>query len=179
MRGAARVVVRNVQSAPSRSAATAAGAKNSFLAPEHTRLSGLSTVHDPWTNKGTGFPMPERDRLRIRGLVPPRTLTLETQALKVKDVLDRKVDDLEKHSFLADLQVRNETLYFRLLLVRRGWGSCDGWQTLSTRSRSTRATARAAQPLTQHCTLCRAPLRRTTSRSSRRSSTRRPLAARV
>ena len=38
-----------------------------FIKPEFTRLTGLSTVHDPWTNKGTGFPMPERDRLRIRG----------------------------------------------------------------------------------------------------------------
>ena len=84
--------------------------------PEFTRLSGLPTVHDPWTNKGTGFPIPERDRLRIRGLVPPRTLSLETQALKVKHILDKKVDALEKNTFLADLQDRNETLYFRILL---------------------------------------------------------------
>ena len=73
-------------------------------------------MHDPWTNKGTGFPIPERDRLRIRGLVPPRTLSLETQALKVKHILDKKVDALEKNTFLADLQDRNETLYFRILL---------------------------------------------------------------
>ena len=29
--------------------------------------------------QGTAFPMPERDRLGIRGLVPPRALTLDIQ----------------------------------------------------------------------------------------------------
>ena len=60
--------------------------------------------------------MPERDRLGIRGLVPPRTLTLEVQAAKVKSAIDLKTDPLEKHTFLAELQDRNEVLYFRILM---------------------------------------------------------------
>ena len=54
--------------------------------------------------------------MNIRGLVPPRTLTLPVQAVKVKSAIDSRTDALEKHSFLADLQDRNEVLYFRLLI---------------------------------------------------------------
>ena len=41
-------------------------------------------IQDPTVNKGTGFTYPERDRLRIRGLVPPRQLPMDTQAQKVR-----------------------------------------------------------------------------------------------
>ena len=54
----------------------------SYAPPVLSRHSGRRIVHDPIYNKGTGFPYPERDALRIRGLVPPRMLALETQAQK-------------------------------------------------------------------------------------------------
>ena len=38
---------------------------------------------DPLTNKGTSFPIGERDRLGIRGLLPPRIIDFETQQKKV------------------------------------------------------------------------------------------------
>lgn len=41
--------------------------------------SGMELLHDPWFNKGTAFPDSERDRLGLRGLLPPRGLTLEKQ----------------------------------------------------------------------------------------------------
>ncbi|KAJ9525209.1 hypothetical protein QJQ45_020740, partial [Haematococcus lacustris] len=41
---------------------------------------GMELLHDPWFNKGTAFPLSERDRLGLRGLLPPRGLALETQA---------------------------------------------------------------------------------------------------
>jgi hypothetical protein len=87
-----------------------------WLEPTYIRRRGLGVVHDPWCNKGTGFPLPERDRLRIRGLVPPRTLTLETQAEKILAAINEKPTPMDKNTFLADLQDRNETLYFRLLI---------------------------------------------------------------
>ncbi len=73
-------------------------------------------VHDPWTNKGTGFTTAERDRLRIRGLVPPRTLSLAVQAQKILHALNGKTDALDKAMFLSDLQDRNETLFYRVLI---------------------------------------------------------------
>lgn len=40
---------------------------------------GMDLIHDPLYNKGTGFPYAERDRLNIRGLVPPRLYTIEVR----------------------------------------------------------------------------------------------------
>lgn len=73
-------------------------------------------MQDPVINKGTGFPYPERDRLRIRGLVPPRLLGLETQAQKVWHSVQQVPGAIEKYMFLSGLQDRNETLFFKVLL---------------------------------------------------------------
>lgn len=71
-------------------------------------------VHDPWTNKGTGFTLPERDRLGIRGLVPPRTLPMDVQTAKIMAAVDARTDPMEKAMYLSDLMDRNETLFFRV-----------------------------------------------------------------
>ena len=88
----------------------------SFQPVMRTRLRGLEIVQSPLSNKGTGFSAAERDRLRIRGLVPPRTLSLEVQAQKIMHAIDGKTDALEKSAYLSDLQDRNETLFFRVLM---------------------------------------------------------------
>ena len=44
-----------------------------FLKAEIVRKTGKNLLSDPLFNKGLGFPRPERDRLGIRGLVPPST----------------------------------------------------------------------------------------------------------
>lgn len=46
---------------------------------------GLDLVHDPLYNKGTGYDMPERDRLGLRGLVPPRMLDMEVRHPATRD----------------------------------------------------------------------------------------------
>ncbi|KAL6494031.1 hypothetical protein OROGR_031940 [Orobanche gracilis] len=40
---------------------------------------GTDILHDPWFNKDTGFPLTERDRLGLRGLLPPRVISFEQQ----------------------------------------------------------------------------------------------------
>lgn len=40
---------------------------------------GMELLLDPWYNKGSAFPVSERDRLGLRGLLPPRGLNLEKQ----------------------------------------------------------------------------------------------------
>ncbi len=42
-----------------------------YLRAEIVRKKGRSLVSDPISNKGLGFPYSERDRLSIRGLLPP------------------------------------------------------------------------------------------------------------
>ncbi|MBI5420365.1 MAG: NAD-dependent malic enzyme, partial [Deltaproteobacteria bacterium] len=44
---------------------------------------GVDLLHDPVLNKGTAFTEAERDALGLRGLLPPRVSTLETQVMRV------------------------------------------------------------------------------------------------
>jgi hypothetical protein len=44
-----------------------------YLKAEIVRKKGKNMLSDPLFNKGLAFPLAERDRLGIRGLVPPTT----------------------------------------------------------------------------------------------------------
>ena len=39
--------------------------------------TGLELLQNPFLNKGTAFTEAERDGLKLRGLLPPRVLTME------------------------------------------------------------------------------------------------------
>jgi hypothetical protein len=53
--------------------------KKSFIEPLLVEKKGVDLIHDPIYNKGTAYPYSERDRLNIRGLVPPRCTTIEVR----------------------------------------------------------------------------------------------------
>lgn len=75
--------------------------------------SGIDVLHDPALNKSTAFTEEEREALNLRGLLPPRVATMETQITRVLGNLRRKTSDLEKYIFLIALQDRNERLFYR------------------------------------------------------------------
>ena len=77
---------------------------------------GEDLLHDPVWNKGTAFTLTERDALGIRGLLPPRTCTLDEQLLRVMENYRSKPTDLEKFIYLTALHDRNETLYYRVVV---------------------------------------------------------------
>jgi malate dehydrogenase (oxaloacetate-decarboxylating)(NADP+) len=60
--------------------------------------------------------MAERERLSIRGLVPPKCQEMEKQLLRVKRNLDNCGSSLDKFVFLAALHDRNETLFYKLVM---------------------------------------------------------------
>jgi malate dehydrogenase (oxaloacetate-decarboxylating)(NADP+) len=78
--------------------------------------AGTTLLQTPLLNKGTAFTAAERDRLGLRGLLPPHVNTMADQAARVMENFGRKTDDLERYVHLASLQDRNETLFYRLLV---------------------------------------------------------------
>jgi malate dehydrogenase (oxaloacetate-decarboxylating)(NADP+) len=77
---------------------------------------GAALLHDPSRNKGTAFTEEERDRLGLRGLLPPRVNTQDQQVMRVLENYRNKPTDLEKYIYLTSLHDRNETLFFRVVM---------------------------------------------------------------
>ncbi len=77
---------------------------------------GTELLTDPCLNKGTAFDEEERDAFGLRGLLPAAVRTLEEQVAIEIDRIRSLGDDLGKYIALADLQDRNETLFYRTLV---------------------------------------------------------------
>lgn len=91
--------------------------KPTFLAPLLTRKSGSDLLNDPMTNKGTAFSFSERERLGVRGLLPPCRLSIDEQARRVmRSYNDDNETSMQKYVYLNALQDRNETLFYRVLM---------------------------------------------------------------
>ena len=71
-----------------------------------TRQYGVDILHDPLWNKGTAFDLEERDRLGLRGLLPPDVRTIEEQMARVKAHLDLEPTSEKKNMYLQDLANR-------------------------------------------------------------------------
>lgn len=66
-------------------------------------------------NKGLAFNHQERDRLYLRGLLPPAVLSQEIQAERVLLNIRGMDSDIQKVTYLLALQERNERLFFHVL----------------------------------------------------------------
>jgi malate dehydrogenase (oxaloacetate-decarboxylating) len=76
---------------------------------------GAALLADPLTNKGTAFTAAERDALDLDGLLPPAVCSMAQQLDRVYQSFQRKQTPLERYIYLAALQDRNETLFYRLV----------------------------------------------------------------
>lgn len=118
----ARFAASNVRSSSQRRFFSAAAIPGACIV--HKR--GADILHDPWFNKDTGFPLTERDRLGLRGLLPPRVISFEQQYDRFMESyrsLEKNtqgqpysVVSLAKWRILNRLHDRNETLYYRVLI---------------------------------------------------------------
>ncbi|MCA9867671.1 MAG: NAD-dependent malic enzyme [Anaerolineae bacterium] len=77
---------------------------------------GVALLHDPLLNRGTGFTEAERRAFDLNGLLPPRVLSMQEHAARILENFHKKPTDLEKYVYMSDLEDRNETLFYRILI---------------------------------------------------------------
>src|SRR5271163_2465704 len=87
---------------------------SSTTKPRHA--TGYELLHNPRLNKGTAFTEAERRAWGIEGLLPPAVLPMELQVARRHDEIARLDNDLQKYLVLSDLQARNETLFYAVLM---------------------------------------------------------------
>jgi malate dehydrogenase (oxaloacetate-decarboxylating) len=78
-------------------------------------MRGADLIRNPALNKGTGFPLAERQALGLEGLLPVRPKDPGQQAQRIYEQLRAQPDDLQKYVMLAALHNRNVHLYFKVL----------------------------------------------------------------
>lgn len=78
-------------------------------------LKGYALLDNPMLNKGSAFTEEERREFGLLGLLPPHVSSMDEQLARTYENYRRKETDIERYIFLAALQDRNETLFYRLL----------------------------------------------------------------
>jgi malate dehydrogenase (oxaloacetate-decarboxylating)(NADP+) len=79
-------------------------------------ITGYDLLHNPRRNKGTAFTYAERRARGIEGLLPPASIAIELQVARLHAELANLDNDLQKYLLLSDLQARNETLFYAVLM---------------------------------------------------------------
>ena len=77
---------------------------------------GFDVLHNPVLNQGSAFSIEDRQAYGLEGLLPPAVDTLEMQMSRVHMQLESLDSDLQKYLFLSDLQTRNQTLFYAVLM---------------------------------------------------------------
>src|ERR1700741_611074 len=84
------------------------------MTPEHP--ASYELLHNPRLNKGTAFTAAERREYGLEGLLPPAVMDIGLQVARRHAEIAALRDDLQKYLVLSDLQARNETLFYAVLM---------------------------------------------------------------
>src|SRR5499427_3531975 len=84
--------------------------------PTVAHATGYELLRNPRLNKGTAFTEAERRAYRLEGLLPPAVTNIELQVARRHAEIANLDDDLQKYLVLSDLQGRNETLFYAVLM---------------------------------------------------------------
>jgi malate dehydrogenase (oxaloacetate-decarboxylating)(NADP+) len=77
---------------------------------------GIDMLRDPRLNRGTAFTADERRALGLEGLLPDVVSNPTTQMHRAELHLANLGNDLERYQYFSDLQERNESLFYRVLM---------------------------------------------------------------
>ncbi|WP_309411160.1 NAD-dependent malic enzyme [Desulfobulbus sp.] len=80
---------------------------------QHT---GIALLHNPNLNRGSAFTNQERRDKGLEGLLPVAVDTLAIQVARIHVQLNTLDNDLQKYLLLSDLQARNQTLFFAVIM---------------------------------------------------------------
>jgi malate dehydrogenase (oxaloacetate-decarboxylating)(NADP+) len=83
-------------------------------APAHP--TGYDRLQNPRLNKGTAFTEAERRAYGLEGLLPPAVTNIDLQVARRHAEIANLDSDLQKYLVLSDLQARNETLFYAVLM---------------------------------------------------------------
>jgi malate dehydrogenase (oxaloacetate-decarboxylating)(NADP+) len=86
------------------------------IKPSSQHPTGYQLLHDARRNKGTAFTEVERREYGLEGLLPPTVATIELQIARRHAEIETLDSDLQKYLVLSDLQARNETLFYAVLM---------------------------------------------------------------
>src|SRR5580692_11453277 len=78
--------------------------------------TGYALLHSPRLNKGTAFTEAERRAHGLEGLLPAAVTTIDWQISRRHAEIAALENDLLKYLVLSDLQARNETLFYAVLM---------------------------------------------------------------
>jgi len=78
--------------------------------------TGYALLHNPRLNKGTAFTETQRRAYGLEGLLPPAVTTIELQVARRHAEIANLDNDLQKYLVLSDLQARNETLFYSVVM---------------------------------------------------------------
>jgi malate dehydrogenase (oxaloacetate-decarboxylating)(NADP+) len=84
--------------------------------PNSLNPTGYQLLRDPRRNKGTAFTEAERRKYGLEGLLPPAVTTIDLQIARRRAEIESLDSDLQKYLVLSDLQARNETLFYAVLM---------------------------------------------------------------
>ncbi len=83
---------------------------------DETAQAGVELLRNPRLNKGTAFTEQEREAFGLRGLLPPHVSSIDEQAERYLTRMRKESTDLQKHMYLIDLQERNRTLFYHIVM---------------------------------------------------------------
>ncbi|AXH00400.1 NAD-dependent malic enzyme (plasmid) [Deinococcus wulumuqiensis] len=78
-------------------------------------VRGFNLTRIPLLNKGTAFSEQEREELGLDGLLAPQVDSLEVLVERAYREFSKRGEALDKHTYLRNLQDRNEVLFYALL----------------------------------------------------------------
>ena len=81
-----------------------------------TPITGYNILRHPRLNKGTAFTEVERRARNLEGLLPPGVSNIALQVARVYTEFANIQENLQKYLLLSDLQARNETLFYAVLM---------------------------------------------------------------